>query len=348
VFPRPLQDEIAALTKELPLAHAKIARLRQQIADINADIDTRTGFRPGAEADYAALDYDKLGDPSVPICLAAGTPVQTPDGPRAIDTLRPGDAVFTFDQSRGSTVVRPVVRVFRNWTDLVVDLRFGKELLQSTRGHPFATAERGWQPARSLRPGERVLARDGCTVELGASETVALVVETYNLEVADHHCFYVGLTGVLAHNVDENRNWTNAERSPTRIYVIVDRSQLVEIDGVLRPKVIYVGKTFQGEAGDVRTRFRGHLAAKPHWKLRVADLDVLPVDEYLGLSRAIEGDWTRFEAAVWEQHFVNLFGGKSGSHRPNRYHAELENDVNAITPDKFEQFREGYGHNPCR
>jgi hypothetical protein len=88
------------------------------------------------------------------------------------------------------------------------------------------------------------------------------------------------------------------------------------------------------------------LADKPHWKARSAHLKPVPVGEYLGLAKAIEGKWTAFECAVWEQHFIEMFGGKWG--RTNAYQAQLDNVINAITPPQFHAFRNGYGHNPCR
>ena len=347
-MPLPLERELAALPGRIAATKAEIVRLQQRIDAINAQIDQISGFKPGAEADFKALKYDGLGDLSTPICFVAGTPVQTPGGPRPIEALRPGDPVYTHDPAVAQAVIRPVVRTMRNWTDLVVDVDLGHESLRSTRGHPFATHSQGWQPARYLEPGDRIPTLAGEAATVRACATAPAVTDTYNIEVAEHHCYYVGTTGALVHNADESRNWVKKERNLSRIYVVVDTTQTVTVNGVAKPKVIYVGKTFQGDAGDVETRFKGHLAEKPDWKLREADLKVMPVHEYLGLAYPVEGNWTRFETAVWEQHFIEVFGGKVGEHKPNHYGAVLENDVAAITPEKFEKFRDGFGHNPCR
>lgn len=172
-------------------------------------------------------------------------------------------------------------------------------------------------------------------------------METFNLEIAEHHNYFVGLAGILAHNGNVaaavKSGFSSEERSLTRIYVVVETTV---VKGVKREQIIYVGRTLQGEAGNVQKRFTGHLGDKPHWKAKARNLKAVQVDEYLKLSYKAEGKWTQFEAAVWEQHFIDLFGGKLG--KLNEYGAKLENDVNAITRDQFKRYRDGYGQNPCR
>jgi hypothetical protein len=49
------------------------------------------------------------------------------------------------------------------------------------------------------------------------------------------------------------------------------------------------------------------------------------------------GKWTRYETAVWEQHYINQNGGVGGG--------QLINRINAITPEKIVLYSKG--HNPC-
>jgi hypothetical protein len=235
-----------------------------------------------------------------------------------------------------------VLRCFRNWTDLVVDVRIGTETLRTTRGHPFFALGHGWLEARSLRAGDRLCTLDGA-VEVVGRATSAETMATYNLEIGGHHTYFVGTAAVLVHNQD-TRNWADTTRRVTRIYVVVDRSDIVDTPLGPRPRVIYVGKT----SSTIGARFTGHLSVKPSWRHLGDDIAAIPVHEYFGWQDPIEGNWTKYETAVWEQHFIEVFGGTTRDNRATAYGATLENEVRAIGPDKFRTFKEGYGHNPCR
>lgn len=62
-----------------------------------------TGLLDGLTQNFAPVDPNLLV-----ICFAAGTMIDTPRGPRAIETLRPGDLVLTLD--RGAQPIRSVWR----------------------------------------------------------------------------------------------------------------------------------------------------------------------------------------------------------------------------------------------
>lgn len=85
-------------------------------------------------------------------CFVAGTPVHTPNGVKAIETLSAGDKVYT---SNGVAPIRTVKR--RDSTDIVeVKLRSG-ERITCTGEHPFFT-DAGWVTARNLS-GRRLVSQ---------------------------------------------------------------------------------------------------------------------------------------------------------------------------------------------
>ena len=47
------------------------------------------------------VKQEAAGQPVCPICLVTGTPIETPDGPVAVERLRLGDAVWTLDAAGG-------------------------------------------------------------------------------------------------------------------------------------------------------------------------------------------------------------------------------------------------------
>ena len=81
------------------------------------------------------------GEPPCPICLVRGTRIDTPEGPRAVEGLRIGDAVWTID-ARGRRVAGTVVAM--GSTEAPADHRVIHLTLADARsitaspGHPLA------------------------------------------------------------------------------------------------------------------------------------------------------------------------------------------------------------------
>ena len=205
-----------------------------------------------------------------------------------------------------------------------------KVVIQATANHRFWNAEqRQWITAGSIRVGTVLQCGSGPTIVTRVS-VISGTVSTYNLEVEGIHTYLVGSGGFLVHNGDSG--FASPIRRDTRIYRVKMTKDDVLI-GRLREagETVYIGKTYQGGPGDVLKRFAGHLSAKKAWSAIEGSIE----PELLR-----EGEWTSFETACWEQHFIELNGGVGGE-------SPLINIDNALDPDKFEEFKDGYGHNPC-
>ncbi|WP_122316857.1 filamentous hemagglutinin N-terminal domain-containing protein [Pseudomonas cichorii] len=156
----------------------------------------------------------KLGSEG-PCCFAAGTMVSTPDGDRAIDTLKVGDIVWSKPERGGkpfaaailATHVRTDQPIYRlKLKSVRQDGQAEEETLLVTPGHPFyVPAQRDFVPVIDLKPGDRLQ-----SLEDGASENTSSEVEslelylpegkTYNLTVDVGHTFYVGKLKTWVHN----------------------------------------------------------------------------------------------------------------------------------------------------
>jgi hypothetical protein len=60
---------------------------------------------------------------STKMCFVAGTMVQTPDGPKAIETIRVGDLVLTRDEETGEQCAKAVLETFVTNPDWLCHLR---------------------------------------------------------------------------------------------------------------------------------------------------------------------------------------------------------------------------------
>jgi hypothetical protein len=131
-------------------------------------------------------------------CFAAGTPVQTPAGPRAIESLKVGDRVLAQSTATGSLNYRPIVAAHRHPGLATSRVRLGGEAIATTPVHRFWVAGRGWVMARDLKPGDPVRTLGG----VAAVESVEPggVVPVYNLDVADDADFFAGPLAALVHD----------------------------------------------------------------------------------------------------------------------------------------------------
>jgi len=167
---------------------------------------------------------------------------------------------------------------------------------------------------------------NGASLTVRAVEVSAAEEDTYNFEVNGPHNYFVSDSGVLVHNGDGVTSGFELQlATPTDIYAVTDPSG----------RVVYVGQSVQG----VDTRLLQHVNDVgsalhiPQGDPRRLAPD-FPRNVYR--TRAVaSGNWTPYEAAVWEQHYIDAHGGVDN----------LLNRQNAITPEKFDRYRNL--HNPC-
>lgn len=137
---------------------------------------------------------------TVASCLAAGTQIITELGPRAVETIEPGDRVLAQDVETGELAFKPVLgRTIREKAVLQRLRTMGDEMVCS-QGHPFWINGIGWVQARALQPGMPLHTVNGAievrSVEPAGEGTV------YNLIVADAHSYFVGRESpILSHDV---------------------------------------------------------------------------------------------------------------------------------------------------
>ncbi|MEO1083443.1 MAG: polymorphic toxin-type HINT domain-containing protein, partial [Acidobacteriota bacterium] len=150
------------------------------------DVDTK---QPGLRS---AFDCD---------CFAAHTVVQTEAGPVAVEDIRIGDQVWVVDDETGERVLDEVVRLFQREASETYLLTVAGQTLETTAEHPFFVLGRGWVFAARLVIGDVLVTLDSRHVELESVEVVRGPTTVYNFEVSGRHTYFVGLLGVLTHNM---------------------------------------------------------------------------------------------------------------------------------------------------
>lgn len=133
-------------------------------------------------------------------CFVAGTLVATSLGMKAIDEIRQGDKVLSYDENLGIYDEKEVLDVYVNETAEVVHLFIGNDEIICTPGHRFLTEE-GWEPASELKKGDCLRAKDGFDLIKDVErEKLAAPIKTYNLNVQGFHTYLVSAIFLLVHN----------------------------------------------------------------------------------------------------------------------------------------------------
>lgn len=136
------------------------------------------------------------------LCFAAGTPVLTPDGVRAIEEIQVGDLVLSRDQFNieGEVRARPVEKTKRGNAE-IIELVIGGQVIRTTAPHPFFVRARGWTAAEDLIPGDLLATNGEDWVALQSRRATGEIVPVFNFNVAHDHTYFVGGgPGIWVHN----------------------------------------------------------------------------------------------------------------------------------------------------
>lgn len=136
-------------------------------------------------------------------CFGKGTLVWTKTGRKAIETIEPGDLVLAQDINTGElrykAVMRRTVRPASPW----LKISAGEEELRVTGGHALWVSGVGWRMAKEL--GDNAVLHGVSQPLTVRSVKPGENGEAYNLIVADFNTYFVGESGVLAHDITPQR-----------------------------------------------------------------------------------------------------------------------------------------------
>ena len=178
-------------------------------------------------------------------CFPAGTEVLTIDGPRAIETLIPGDEVHSYDQATGQWAGSNIVRKGTyHFTGDMVTIQAGTASIKATANHPFfvmrgnlldarpaprevppeeqkETGNGRWVEARDLEIGDLLMAKSGAEIVVHHLSIKQVEEIVHHLEVEPHHNYAVHRIGVLVHNAPKTESGRD----------VTNRDPLVQVHG---------------------------------------------------------------------------------------------------------------------
>lgn len=177
---------------------AQLEAARQQLLQRRPDILAPPKMGPKQEPKLepkkkdAPIDID-VQQKQLKACFAAGTMLYTPQGYRAIESLRVGDLVFSRaeEDSTSEISAKKVEEVFVHTGRIWILTVNGREI-RTTGEHPFWVRDRGWVNACELVEENRLLSHDGQWAVVEAIEDTNKYETVYNLRIADYHTYFVG------------------------------------------------------------------------------------------------------------------------------------------------------------
>ena len=134
-------------------------------------------------------------------CFIAGSMVMTPSGQKPIESLRPGDAVYSYDEKAGKVVESKVTAVHAHARQPYGTLTLGDGTrIGVTPNHRFHSGG-SWEAIGKLKPGSPLTGMDSSSSVQGyEGPKEGSVADVYNLTVEGLHNYFVN--GVLVHNVN--------------------------------------------------------------------------------------------------------------------------------------------------
>ena len=143
-----------------------------------------------------------------PLCFVADTPVSTPYGDVAIQDIKVGDIVYSYDEEWNSCKLGEVEKTFSSEAREVVLIQTEHGMYRCTRNHRWYTSY-GWKIAIDLDIDDEILMVNGTFTKITSVSIGLGIYHVYNFSVTKYHTYYVG--GHLVHN----KKPANPEMAPT-------------------------------------------------------------------------------------------------------------------------------------
>lgn len=132
-------------------------------------------------------------------CFVEGTLVLTSDGLKKIENIKEGDLVWSYNELNHKNELKRVVALSINESSEIIVINVGEVKIECTPEHPFYVDGK-WVEAKDLEIGNKLLKKDGLSLEITSITKQKRNEKVYNFEVEENHDYYVSNFSILVHN----------------------------------------------------------------------------------------------------------------------------------------------------
>ena len=134
-------------------------------------------------------------------CFVAGTLVMTSEGLKAIETIKEGELVLSYNSNLGIYEYKDVVEVYKNTTKELCHIFTDKEEIICTPNHNILT-NNGWKKAGDITSNDYIqTTTDFEKVKIVQLEQSEESINVYNLNVLCYHTYVIGNSLFIVHNI---------------------------------------------------------------------------------------------------------------------------------------------------
>lgn len=132
--------------------------------------------------------------------FVAGTIVLTPKGPRNIETLKPGEKVFSYDTKTASLKEGIILKIGVSSANRIFSVTAGGISVRVTAGHAFFVKGKKWVKVMFLREKLNLVTMAGKSSPISDVRSVEQNARVYNILVKKYQTYFVTNTGFLVRN----------------------------------------------------------------------------------------------------------------------------------------------------